>query len=150
MWRYKLVFGMLLCAEAHSARGDCLTTLPQMPPFTPPPPYPTRTNGFWYGSNNLWVQLPFSGHWAALKYGQKLFIWSKGYDVRTEPKPSLVVTGKRLDAEGPALAVAGGTNAIMGDTASMLIGVPFPTEGCWELSVYHAGHVLTFVVSVGP
>jgi hypothetical protein len=42
-----------------------------------------------------------------------------------------------------------GTNAIMGNTAAMLIGVNFSTEGCWELSVYHAGHVLTFVVSVG-
>jgi hypothetical protein len=151
MWRYILVFGMLLCAEAQSARGDCATTLPQNPPFSPPAPYPTRTDGFWYGSNDLWLQLSFSGHWGvAPRTGQKLFVWKQGYDVRREPKPSLIVTGKRLDGEAPALAVAGGTNAIMGNTAAMLISVEFPTEGCWELSVYHAGHVLTFVVSVGP
>jgi hypothetical protein len=141
---------MLLCAEAQSAKGDCLTTLPQNPAFSPPAPYSTRTDGFWYGSNDLWIRLPFSGHWrVAPKNDQKLFVWSQGYDWRTDPNPSLIVTGKRIDGEAPALAIAGGTNAIMGNTAAMLIGVNFPTEGCWELSVYHAGHVLTFVVSAG-
>jgi len=54
----------------------------------------------------------------------------------------------RFDGDAPPIAVAGGTNAGISGTYAMLIGVSFPTGGCWELTAYHEGHVLTFVVSV--
>jgi hypothetical protein len=133
-----------------SSHAQCLTTLPSNPPFVPPAPYPTdASDGFWYGSDALWTKLPFHGDWAtAGKMGQKLFVWSRGYDWRTARQPQLIVTGKRLDGDAPPIAVAGGTNAGIGGTYAMLTMVRFPTGGCWELTSYHEGHALTFVVSV--
>ena len=146
-----LLAAMISFVTPQLAVSACLTTLPDNPPFTPPAPYPTRVvNGFWYGTDALWMQLPISGEWASKRMGQKLFLWSLGYDWHKEPKPFIVVTGKRLDGEAPAVALAGGTNAFFGGQAAMLVGVDLPTEGCWEVTAYHGGHSLTFVVSVGP
>lgn len=141
----------LLCCAGRSAMADCLTTLPPNPLFTPPAQYPTNTGqGFWYGTNALWVKLPLSHGRVTKGIANKLFVWSQGFHWQTDPKPYLIVTGKRLDGDAPAIAEAGGTSAYSGAKALMLSGVVFPTEGCWELSIFHAGHVLTFVLSVGP
>jgi hypothetical protein len=151
-WRHqKTVVSMLLLAIAPSvAHGACLTTLTANPPFVPPAPYPTdASGGFWYGTDALWVRLPLHGDWTSAQHGEKLFIWSKGFSPRTAQQPYLIVTGKRLDGDAPAVAVAGGTTAFV-NAPAMLIGVSFPTAGCWELNAFHDGHVLTFVVSVGP
>lgn len=140
----------LLAIAASASHGACLTTLPANPPFVPPAPYPTNANGgFWYGTDALWVRLPLHGDWTSAQTGQKLFIWSRGFNPRTAQQPYLIVTGKRLDGDAPAVAVAGGTNAFV-NAPAMLIGVSFPAAGCWELNAFHDGHVLTFVVSVAP
>jgi hypothetical protein len=136
---------------SDSASGDCFKPFEWRVSYDTsfePTVCPTRAVshecqwGVWHGTDAL----PFQGDWTSAQPGEKLFVWSRGFDWRTARQPYLVVTGKRLDGEAPAVAVAGGTNAGIG----MLIGVSFPTAGCWELSVYHDGHVLTFVVSVGP
>src|SRR5262252_1010896 len=90
---------LLLPIISVSSHAPCLTTLPSNPQFVPPAPYPTdASDGFWYGSDVLWTRLPFSGDWAtAGKMGQKLFVWSRGYDWRTARQPQLIVTGKRLE-----------------------------------------------------
>lgn len=62
------------------------------------------------------------------RHGEKLFIWSRGFDPRTARQPILIVTGKRLDGDAPPVAVAGGTNAFI-DRPAMLIGLSFPTPG---------------------
>lgn len=153
MPRFHVVFlgAMISFVAPKLAVSACLTTLPSNPPFTPPDPHPVNlSGGFWYGTEALWTRLPISGDWTTKRQGQKLFLSSREYDWRTEPKPSIIVTAKRLDGVAPPMAIAGGTSAIMGDSAAMLIAVSFPAEGCWELTAYHGSHSLTFVVSVGP
>ena len=86
-------------------------------------------------------------------YGDKLFWWSYGHKARLEPNPALVVTGKRLDGESPPAEVSRATN-VLGESNSggmdyMLVGVGFPTSGCWEITGKYRGQVLKFVVEVG-
>jgi hypothetical protein len=139
---------------APSVQAVCLSTLPPNPPFTPPAPYSTNAGqGFWYGTDALWIRLPISLNGTRKGVAVKLFVWSRGYNWRTDPEPHLIVTGKRLDGDAQPIAISGGTNAGSGvelRDLRMLIGVVFPTEGCWEVTAYHGGHALTFMVSVEP
>jgi hypothetical protein len=73
--------------------------------------------------------------------------WRQGYDYRTEPKPRLKVTGKRLDAPAPPLMAE--ANNVAGPLPSMMVGMNFPTLGCWEITGRYADDELTFVVWVG-
>ncbi len=113
---------------------------------------------FWYGTEALWTFLPISGSWKGLPrynsdtegYRQKVFWWREDYDSQAEPKPKLVVTGRRLDGDG-SFAVSNATNAStpnMGST--MLVGIDIPTHGCWEITGHYDGQTLSFVVSVDP
>jgi hypothetical protein len=133
-----------------------ITTVPATP-FVPPIPYrPTAApDSFWFGTNGLWTSLGVQGVWHSPPrrddgYFNKLFLWQEGYDVQKEPKPEIVVILRRLDSDAPLVVSRGGTNAHFGGTWAMLTGVTFPTEGCWEITTYHAGHLLTFVGSVQP
>jgi hypothetical protein len=84
-------------------------------------------------------------------YTQKIFWWSEGYSWTEEPDPELSVTGRRLDGPAPALIVSRATNAFAADIQSaMLVGVDFPTLGCWEISGRYRGHELSFVVWIDP
>jgi len=102
--------------------------------------------------------LPISGAWNGLPYSpeakgyvQKVGWWRQGYNNRTEPKPKLIVTGRRLDGDAPALAVSDATNAYSPDIGSaMLVGIHIPTHGCWEITGHYGGHTLTLIVSVEP
>ena len=100
--------------------------------------------------------LPENGVWAALPhnpegYTQKLFWWRDGYSWTEEPEPQLTVTGRRLDAPAPPLIVSEATNAYAPDIQSaMLVGVDFPTLGCWEISGRYGDSELSFVVFVAP
>jgi hypothetical protein len=78
-------------------------------------------------------------------------LWSEGYDWLVEPKPRLIVTGRRIDGEAPAIAVSNASNAFNFDIGSaMLVGVDIPTHGCWEITGHYGGRTLSFVVSVEP
>ncbi len=120
-------------------------TRPPDPPFVPPSPYPRESpfaDHLWYGTESLWTVVPTNGVWAGLpyhsgKYIEKVFWWSEGYDWRKEPQPELTVTDRRLDAPAPPLEVSEATNAFNpGDIQSaMLVGVGFPTLGCWEITL---------------
>jgi hypothetical protein len=136
----------------------CPVTKPPEPPFVPPAPYPRSPSGdnFWYGTESLWAALPASGVWQALPhnptgYTQKLFWWRKGYSWTEEPEPELTVSGRRLDEAAPPLLVSKATNAYAPDIQSaMLVGVDFPTVGCWEIIERYAEAELIFVVWVAP
>ena len=115
-------------------------------------------NRFWHGTKELWTILPVGGTLRGLPiynsetkgYREKVFWWREGYDILAEPKPKLVVTGRRLDAEG-SFAISNATNAASSDIGSaMLTGVDFPAYGCWEVTGHYNGHTLSFVVSVEP
>ncbi len=126
--------------------------------FTPPSSYPERAPGdyFWYGAESLWTAIPETGVWSALPhnpegYTQKVFWWRAGYSAAEEPEPQLLVSGRRLDAPAPPLNVSKATNASAADIGSaMLVGVDFPTLGCWEISGRYADAELSFVVWVAP
>jgi hypothetical protein len=149
-------------AAAADREYTCPVTNPPNPSFVPPAPYRPNAGarGFWYGNNALWTQLPVEGVWRGLPrdnegYFNKLFLWQQGFDWRKEPKPDIIVILRRLDVQVPLVSSRGGTVALSGtsgiyDTSAMLTGVLFPTEGCWEVTGYHEGHVLTFVLSIEP
>jgi hypothetical protein len=158
LWLSALILPALVpnLVAADTANTCPVTTAPN-PPFVPPAPYPPNAGqgAFWHGTPGLWTNLGVEGIWRALPrrengYFNKLFLWQQGYDWRKEPQPDIIVVVRRLDAEAPLVSSRGGTNAIMGKDSAMLTGVTFPTEGCWEVTSYHEGHTLTFVVSVQP
>jgi len=122
-------------------------------PFSPKAPWPGI---FWFGSEHLWTALHENGVWDSLPkspdgYTQKIMWWSSLYSLPDEPKPALVVTGRRLDGEAPALRSYGATNAMADDIGeAMLTGVKFPTFGCWEIQGQYKKTSLTFVVWITP
>ncbi len=122
-------------------------------PHSPKAPWPGI---FWFGSEHLWTALHENGVWGSLPkspdgYTQKIMWWSSLYSLPDELQPALVVTGRRLDAEAPALRFYGATNAMADDIGeAMLTGVEFPTLGCWEVQGQYKKTSLTFVVWIAP
>ena len=111
---------------------------------------------FWFGSSSLWTSIPQDSMWLGLPknpggYTQKIFWWRDGYVWNEEPEPDLIVTGERLDAYAPLLVASTATNAYAGDIGSaMLVGVDFPTAGCWKITGKYQDVELSFVVWVAP
>ena len=145
--------------SVQTALPNCPVTVPQAPAFTPPPPYDSLnsfTDHFWYGSNSLWTILPENGAWDSLPhnptgYTQKILWWREGYVWDQEPEPSLSVTGERLDESAPPMITYKATNAFASDIGSaMLVGVDFPTLGCWKITGQYNNVELSFVVWVAP
>jgi hypothetical protein len=140
--------------------ATCPVTRPPSPPFVPPPPYPatTGTGAFWFGTPKLWAALPTSGEWRGLRgynptdlsYRQKLIWWRQGYDWRAEPRPTLVVTGRQLDASEPPLEISNPSNGYNEQMKSsfMIVAADFPTLGCWEITGDYKGDKLSYVVWV--
>jgi hypothetical protein len=82
-------------------------------------------------------------------YTQKIFWWRVGYAWNEEPQPEFKVSGERLDAKAPPLIVSDATNAFADDIGSaMLVGVDFPTLGCWKITGQHKDTELSFVIWV--
>ncbi len=140
-----------------SAPADCTVTRPPEPPFVPPSPYSKTApfGGFWFGTESLWTDVPSDGVWPGLSYNagstQKIFWWRKGYSASDEPHPDLTVTAQRLDAPAPVVNGSKATNAYASDIGrAMLVGVEFPTFGCWEITGRYRGTALSFVVWVAP
>lgn len=157
---FSLTIPLVACGVPKaSAEGPdaCPVTQPQEPPFSPPEPIGASDEGyFWYGSPELWTQLPVDGAWRDLPhseygYTQKIFWGHEGYDWQAEPHPDLSVTATRLDGDAPPVEPTQGTNAYHPDFGSfMLTGVDFPTPGCWQVTGQYSGHSLSFVVWIEP
>jgi hypothetical protein len=138
--------------------ADCPITEPQNPPFEPPAPYASMgyKGEFWYGTDSLWTAVREDGTWEALPrnpegYTQKVFWWSQLFSWNDEPQPELIVSGERLDAKASPLNVSRATNASAGDIGTaMLVGVDFPTPGCWRITGQYKNSELSFVVWVSP
>ncbi|MGH2436742.1 MAG: hypothetical protein ACRDFA_07095 [bacterium] len=142
---------------------SCPVTVPSDPLFSPPAPYPVQAPSagrFWYGTVGLWTMLKADGVWSGVPptegyrrgYRDKVFWWRPGYDGRTEQRPKLTVSGKRLDGDAPRLFVSAATNAHVEDFGgwTMLTALDIPTTGCWELTGSYLAETLTFVVWVVP
>jgi len=143
----------------HDPPASCPVTVPQDPPFSAPAPYSPSApwpNMFWLGSEHLWTALPTNGVWSDLPnnpegFTQKIFWWSDLFSLEDEPEPDLLVTGQRLDAKAPLLNVSKATNAFASDIGdAMLVGVDFPTLGCWKITGHYKKTSLDFVVWVAP
>ena len=145
---------------AASVPQSCPVTQPPSRPFVPPSPYPSQhgSDGFWFGSDKLWVQLPTNKTWSHLPhyrpsdtaYRQKIQWWRMGYDWRTENIPRLTVTGRRLDSSAPPLTTDEHANNAGGisDHPSMMTGIFIPTLGCWQITGDYKADKLTFVIWV--
>jgi hypothetical protein len=139
--------------------ASCPVTKPPEHPFVPPAPYPSKftANGFWFGTNKLWINLRADGTWKGLPkwpdgtVRQKLFWWREGYDWHREPQPKLRVTGKRLGASASPLqsGVSHGWTSDQ-DHPFIVNGINLPALGCWEITGRVDDAELSFVVWVTP
>jgi len=143
----------------QSPSTNCPVTVPPAPAFVPPAPYDALNSfvdHFWFGSSLLWTAIPVNGMWNTLPhnpngYTQKILWWRDGYVWDQEPEPNLIVTGERIDESAPPLIVDKATNAYASDIGSaMMVGVDFPTLGCWKISGNYNGNELSFVIWVAP
>jgi hypothetical protein len=138
----------------------CPVTEPPARAFIPPAPWPDQKRSpreFWFGTRRLWTVLQTDGTWKGLPhytpddptFRQKLFWWRHGDDVRPEPEENLTVTGRRLDAPAPPLHVDPiGNGWPRPDQMFKVVGVNFPTLGCWEVKGQYRGALVTYIVRV--
>lgn len=150
-------FSQQTTARTSDVSDGCpVTTQNRVAPFVPPKPYSQHVgdDSFWFGTDKLWTFLPVDGAWELGHYTQndptfrqKLFLWRQGYDWHSEPHPNLKVTGRRLDGDADPLLVDRPTN-VTTEPAGMLVGINFPTVGCWEINLHYGDDALTFVVRV--
>ena len=138
--------------------ADCPITVPQDPPFVPPPPsdHLGSDGEFWFGSSSLWTAVRRNGTWDGLPlyqggYIQKVFWWREGYDRQAEPEPALMVTAERIDAKALPGESSEATNVSAGDIGvAMLVGLNLPAPGCWKITGNYKEQELSFVVWVAP
>ena len=142
--------------------ATCPVTRRPNPSFVPPSPYPATPGPgpgtFWFGTPKLWTSLPTSGEWRGLRgyeptdlsYRQKLFWWRQGSYWVAEPRPKLIVTGRQLDASEPPLRASGPNVGYREEKTKsvMVVGVDFPTLGCWEITGDYEGDKLSYIVWV--
>jgi len=132
--------------------ASCPVTQPPEPAFDPPGrPVEPIEGMFWYGSDDLYLALPFDGMWSQLALGEKVFWWSENYPgAHEEPEPAMAIRGRQLGAEGETFEQSGATNASHASfpATAMLHGLTVPTPGCWEITGEYKGETLSFVVWV--
>lgn len=147
-----------LAALPRIALGECPVTLPSSSPVEVPHGVSNSSHA-WFGSEALAVLIPTDGRWKGMgpsrNFGDKFWVWRRGFDAKSEPQPALTLAGVKLgDGDKPQrLQIDKATNAFGPGWSSMLVGMAFPSAGCWEVTAkyVYAGitHDLTFVVEVG-
>ena len=158
------LFPVALAQQSATAKPDgvpdtCPVTKPSDQPFVPPFPKPAKQpeDSFWFGTDRLWTQLPANGTWRGLPhytpddptFRQKLFFGRQGYDTHKEPEPKLRVMGSRLNSPAPPVLADRATNGwVHPDQQYMIVGINFPTLGCWEITGHYEDDELTFVIWV--
>ena len=108
----------------------------------------------WHGSEELAALIPRNGQWVGMgperDYFNKFWWWRKGFDSRNESQPDLTITATRLDEYSEPVLI---TNASSGINSSgwnaMLIGMSFPSQGCWKVMGSYKDTQLTLVFAVG-
>jgi hypothetical protein len=145
-----------LCLAPISAFGECEVRLPQ----TTAVPLESTPGYAWFGSDALAVRLPTSGKWRGKgpgqSYGNKVWFWRRGFDARAEIPPALTIAGVKVDSgEEPQRMEARAAGGAMGgesDPHTMVVGMNFPSAGCWALTATYVrlgiSEKLTFTVEV--
>jgi hypothetical protein len=158
------LIGLLAVGAPESPTADpnvqpphsCPVTRPARSPFVPPAPYAPNAPSprrFWYGTEALWAMPSADGLWHGLVtpegFRNKVFWWSSRWDWRSDTKPALTVTARRLDGAAPSVRVFPATNAHASDIHhAMLVALDIPTPGCWELMGEYKRQKLSYVVWV--
>ena len=134
-------------AEAQDA-ADCPKTVASTDLLGKPFP----TSDHWYGSETLAVILRPGGIWRGMgtehNFRDKLFWRSLGFEPGMES--NLQVSARKLDDASAQADVSRSTNAHSPSLGgwTMLVGVEFPSTGCWEITGRYLGPTLSFVVEV--
>lgn len=137
---------------------SCPTTQRPEPHFIPPEPYAEWApgGGFWYGTNELWIDLHSDGTWHGLPksdagYVNKIALWSESYSQTMEQQPEITLSARQLDGEAVVEPHVHGTNAYHPDYGHfMMTGIELPALGCWEITAEYRDGSLSFVVWVAP
>jgi hypothetical protein len=118
---------------------------------------PDSSHG-WYGSEALAALIPKNGKWNGMgpkrNYGDKFWWWRRGFNAKLEPSPQLVVSARRMDGQEGSFELANASSGYSSnpdsDWNSILIGMEFPSAGCWEIiGTYNDAETLKFVMQVG-
>lgn len=135
-----------------SAQGfDCpVTTVFSEDPVTP---WQDSPHYAWHGTEELAVYIPRDGNWVGMgpdrDYGDKSWWWQEGYDARKDPTPNLIITANRLDEPSETITVDNATSGYNESWNAMLIGMRFPSAGCWEVIGSYGGAQLRLIFNVG-
>ncbi len=147
-----LGLALSLSALAEPQTTSCPVTLPNTS-LVFVPGQPSSEGQIWYGSPELAVLLPSDGSWLGMgpqyHYRDKLWWWRKGYDPNKEPDPDLVLEATRLDGDAPIVRIDDATSGYGEGWSAMLVGMEFPSSGCWRVDARYHDARLTFIVRVG-
>lgn len=144
-------------ATGESGADACAVTHP-IPSFVAPSPYPAfppSEDKAWIGTPQLWTMLDRDGEvWdagaASFPVSVKTFWWSSNWaGMRVEQQPGITVVATRLDGPG-RVTTHDATNAAADSLGgeAMLVGIEFPSAGCWELTAEYRGAVLSYIVLI--
>jgi hypothetical protein len=132
----------------------CPVTRPPEPGFSAPKGWPAHPpDGVWYGTADLWTELPGGG----LSPSPRKSVWwsAKFPGGREEEQPDIRVEWRRLDDPTekvpPINGKEPGTNAYTpAEGWFMIAGIDPPGFGCWEVTATYKGHQLSYVYDVPP
>lgn len=148
---------VVLVTVSSAGFAECPVTQPATSPVDVPG---ATANSFylWYGSEALAVNLRSDGVWRGMgptqRYRDKLWFWRRGYSADAEPVPALTLKGVKLGARGDPqeFRIDRATNAIGPGWSQMLVGMEFPSAGCWQVTATYISvgikQELMFVVDV--
>lgn len=151
-FRQALIATCIPIAWSTAHASECHVSLPETGEL--PEAVQESPEGFkWVGTTSLAAQVPQDGHWSAMgpeyNYRDKWWWWREGYRAREETQPKLSITAKRLDGPAPSVEISNATNAFGPGWDRMLVGMEFPTAGCWEVIGSYHDQELRFVFQVG-
>ncbi len=67
-------------------------------------------------------------------YGDKFWLWRRGYDAMSEPRPDLILEGVSLAGPLQHLRIDRATSGFGPGWSYMLVGLEFPAAGCWHVT----------------
>ena len=137
-------------AFAQAQTSECVAT-PVVRATAPPDPDADPVGpGNWYinADRTIWAGPIPDGGWPSggtLFSGGRAVKGQKTYWVRPQGM-NLLITGRRLDAAAPPLEAHVPCCYLSG---FQIVGLFFPTVGCWEVTAKSGGSQLRFVTQVG-
>lgn len=146
------VLALLLWPLTADGHTDCEVTLPSTSPVPAAPSAKNHHSHAWYGSEELAAFIPASGKWYGMGpkhgYRDKFWWWAKGYDASLPPLAPLKLTVHRLSGLPYEFEMSSETGGYNDDWNAILIGLEFPTAGCWQVIGNYQQHKLKVIFIV--